>query len=202
MLLAGTVTAQIAVAASDDAREIGDDEDDANDEARAAGSASHNNEQPHAPNRPPQQQKQQENCFNFSNPHAISDLLSVVQRARTALTCSTGVSFEMESLGGVLMHVLNASHPMYNSVSLLPSGDPPHLSIAYMTMNSKNIALAQAAYLSAAAHFDSCFSASKLAASMCKCVCNHNHDSESNHCDSSSSDSNAHDSSIILTSPT
>lgn len=199
MLLAGTVTAQTALAASDDAREIGDDEDDANDEALAAGRASHNNEQPHAPNRPPQQ-KPLENYFNFSNPHAISDLLSVVQRARTALTCSTGVAFEMESLGGVLMYVLHSSHPIYNSVSLLPSGDPPHLSIAYMIMNSKNIALAQAAYLSAAAHFDSCFSASKLAASMCKCACNHNHDCDSINCDSSNSHSNAHDCSIV-TSP-
>jgi hypothetical protein len=178
VLLAGTVTPQIAVATSDDAREIGDGEDDANDESGAPGSASHNNKQPHAPSRP-QQQKPQESCFNFSNPHAISDLLSVVQRARTALTCSTGVSFEMESLGGVLVHVLHASHPLYNYVSLLPSGEPPQLSIAYMIMNSKNIALAQAAYLFAAPHFDSCFSASKLAASMCKCACNHNHDGES-----------------------
>ncbi len=116
-------------------------------------------------------QPHKDKCFDFNNPHAIADLQSISQRARSALACCIGIAFEMESLGGVLMQVLHPSHPLYALVSMLPSGDPPQLSIAFMIMNTKSVPLMQAAYLSAASHFNSVFSASKLAASMCKHVC-------------------------------
>ena len=151
------------------------DDDDPDHDANIRGNASHSNDQVqrqlNQQNTRQQQQQQQDKIFDFSNPHVIADLMSVAERARAALLCGSRVAFEMQSLGGVLMQVLLPSHCLYNLVSL-PSENPPHLSIAFMIMNTKSVPFMQAAYLAAASHFNSCFSASKLAASMCKRVCN------------------------------
>jgi uncharacterized protein YjbI with pentapeptide repeats len=156
------------VLASDETPEAVDGDADVSQDTHVPGYGSQRSDHKQRQHLQPQKDK----SFDFNNPHAIADLQSISIRARVALACCSGVAFEMESLGGVLMQVLHSSHPLYALVSMLPSGDPPQLSIAFMIMNTKSVPLMQAAYLSAASHFNSVFSASKLAASMCKCSCN------------------------------
>lgn len=166
----GAVSAQALVSAGEEQlsrADVDQDEPDGNELAAAVVRDSHA-----TPRRQQQrvenQQAQQDKGFDFSNPHAMSDLLAVSQRARAALQCGTGMVFEMESLGGVLMQVLRPNNPLYDIISLSPSETPPQLTIAFMIMNTKRAQFMQAAYLTAASHFNSCFSVSKLAASMCK----------------------------------
>ena len=169
-ILSGAVSAQALVSAGEEElsrADVDQDEPDGNEIAAAAVRDSHV-----TPRRQQQRvethQAPHDKGFDFSNPHAMADLLAVSQRARAALQCGTGMVFEMESLGGVLMQVLRPSNPLYDMISLSPSETPPQLTIAFMIMNTKRAQLMQAAYLTSASHFNSCFSASKLAASMCK----------------------------------
>ena len=171
-ILSGAVSAQALVSAGEEElsrADVDQDEPDGNEIAAAAVRDSHV-----TPRRQQQRvethQAPHDKGFDFSNPHAMADLLAVSQRARAALQCGTGMVFEMESLGGVLMQVLRPSNPLYDMISLSPSETPPQLTIAFMIMNTRRAQLMQAAYLTSASHFNSCFSASKLAASMCKCA--------------------------------
>ena len=148
-------------------------------------------QQQHSPPQPTQ-----DKLFNFNNPHAITDLVSICARARAALAggASGCVTFEMESTGNVLMQVLPASHPLHSIVAALPAAVPPQATIAFMIMSSKRVPLMQSAYvatfpqwfcvticklppeffcnsllryLAAAVQFNAVFSAAKLAGVMC-----------------------------------
>jgi hypothetical protein len=163
------------VSASDEARLQGGASSDIPCDA-ASSSSGHGQDyrqQQHQPTsqRTEVQQPPQGKSFDFSNPHAVADLVSLYKRARVALECANGITFDIESLGGILTQAIPSSHSLYSMVMPLPSTALNQLTIASMIFSTKMVSFMQAAYLSAAAHLNAIYSPAVFSAAMCERTC-------------------------------